>query len=292
MVENPTMSDADETPGKYSSDDPITFSNLLNKQTDADRDPLKFQKDRSPKHPEIADANEQRQREDSARIDDTPSSDEKQRECLANALIQRYLSRERGKSEYATSSTSHPCPRWYALEKLKYNGHYYYCIFCERFETNLEKDVSIIEFGNKLAFRPVKINRSILHTAISEQRIADFRAARDPVPRLRSKQLEQVEADYESIVKIRTFETKEGVDDRYRDPAPLDIYEQYVIEDNIGEKVRNEVLVKNLSPRQVEVVEQAFIDAVKSSAEVPAWVWQEETSTKFPIIARIELQGK
>jgi len=54
MVENPTTSDADETKGKYSSDDPITFSNLLSKQTDADRDPLKFQKDTSPAHPEIA----------------------------------------------------------------------------------------------------------------------------------------------------------------------------------------------------------------------------------------------
>jgi len=115
MVENPTTSDADETKGKYSSDDPITFSNLLSKQTDADRDPLKFQKDTSPAHPEIAEGNEQRQREDSLQPSSSSRTNEEQfdqqQKQLADQILHQYL-REGGPAiEYGSTTTAHTNPQ-------------------------------------------------------------------------------------------------------------------------------------------------------------------------------------
>jgi hypothetical protein len=186
MVENPTTSDADETPGKYSTDDPITFSNLLNKQTDADRDPLKFQKDRSPKHPEIAEANEQRQREDSA--SQSPSSqankekefDQRQKQ-LAEQILRQDL-RGRGPSiEYGSTTTSHSNPRWYSLRQTSYNGCEYYYLICERYASTFEAEAVIIDFGTEVTFTPLTPTRQFLDDAIEQQRRDDFRDGRKPV---------------------------------------------------------------------------------------------------------------
>jgi len=295
MVENPTTSDADETPGKYSTDDPITFSNLLNKQTDADRDPLKFHKDRSPKHPEIAEANEQRQREDSA--SQSPSSqankekefDQRQKQ-LAEQILRQDL-RGRGPSiEYGSTTTSHSNPRWYSLRQTSYNGCEYYYLICERYASTFEAGAVIIDFGTEVTFTPLTPTRQFLDDAIEQQRRDDFRDGRKPVQRLRSEQLDALEAGYRDIVELRLFETREGAEGRHREPVPIDVYNEFVATDDSFQRVWDEVLVPTLLPRQRDVVAQSFVSALASESDVPSWIWQQALITPFPIIAKICLE--
>lgn len=295
MVENPTTSGADETPGKYSSDDPITFSNLLNKQTDADRDPLKFQKDRSPKHPEIAEANEQRQREDSA--SPSPSSQankekefDQQQKQLAEQILRQDL-RGRGPSiEYGSTTTSHSNPRWYSLRRTSYNGCEYYYLICERYASTFEAEAVIIDFGTEVTFTPLTPTRQILHDAIEQQRRDDFRDGREPVQRLRSEQLDALEAGYRDIVELRLFETREGAEGRHRESAPIDVYNVSVATNDSFQRVWGEVLVPTLLPRQRDVVAQSFVNALASESGVPSWVWQQALTTALPIVATVDFE--
>ncbi len=295
MVENPTTSDADETKGKYSSDDPLTFSNLLSKQTDADRDPLKFQKDTSPDHPEIAEANEQRQREDSAsqstssRTNNEEQFDQQQKQ-LAEQILRQDLRGCGPSIEYGSSTTSHSHPRWYSLRRTSYNGCEYYYLICERYASTLEAEAVIIDLGTEITFTPLIPTRQILHDAVEQQRREDFRDGRKPVHRLRSEQLDALEEGYRDLVEIRLFETREGAEGRHRESVPIDVYHELVVTNKSSRRVWDEVLIPTLLPRQRDVVAQSFVDALASKTDTPLWVWQQAVTTALPIMARIDLE--
>jgi len=295
MVKNPTTSDADETPGKYSSNAPITFNNLLNKQTDADRDPLKFQKDRNPKHPEIAEANEQRQREDSASSSSSSQANKKKQldqrqKQLAEQILRQDLGGRGPSIEYGTATTSHTNPRWYSLRRTSYNGCEYYYLICERYASTFEAEAVIIDFGTEVTFTPLTPTRQILHDAIEQQRRDDFRDGSKPVQRLRSEQLDTLEAGYRHTVELRLFEAREGAEGRHRESVPIDVYNEFVATNDSFQRVWDEVLVPTLLPRQRDVVAQSFVNALASESEVPSWVWQQALTTALPIVATVEFE--
>lgn len=295
MGYNPIKSSADETKGKYSRDEPLTFENLLDKQTEADRDPLKFHRDSGPEFPEVAEANNRERREESASTSNSSLSTkdpdiERKREKLAERLLEDDIRGRGHTAEYGSNTTPHSPPRWYSLRRISHDGQEYYYVLCEQYSSTFEATFALLDFGTEMAFEPATFSREVMHEAIEKQRVQDFQSGREPVPRLRPEQLDVLESTYQKLVKLRTFETREGAEERYRELAPLEVYSQFVVDNESSQRIIDEVLRSTLLPQQRDVVTQSFVEALSSATDAPSWVWQQGINTSLPVVAKVTFE--
>lgn len=285
---DPVRSSADETAGKYSRDAPITFDNLLVKQTSTDQDPFKFRRDDSPAYPDVAEANRKHHQQESDSTENDRLKELEQRiEHRAEAILERERRTTEPSVEYGSSTTSHSSPRWYSLRRTRQDNQDYYYLLCEQYTSNLEGQIVIVGLGAEVEFSPLSPDREVLFEAIEQQRRADFRAARRPVQRLRPEQVEALQDRYRRLVRTRVYEAREGAEERHRDSKPLEVYDCFVVSNDRNEKLFEEVLSETLLPRQQEVVSRVFVDALVSNTDMPPWVWQQGITVKHPIIAGI-----
>lgn len=295
MGNDPIRSKADETEGKYSSDKPLTFRELLDEQTDADRNPFKFQRSNEPDNPEIAEANKKRAREDSARSASSSHSEEDVRasshfQKLGDQVLKSDLYGGEPIAEIGINSTSHSSPRWYALRQTLVDGKEYYYIRCEQYNSTFSGRITLLDFGTELIFSPMTLSSGIIDEAIEQQRQRDFQAGREPVTRIHPEQLNALNAAYRRLVDSRTSEAQEGAESQYKKKAPMEVFDQFVVDNESAQRVQEEVLEPTLLSRQQEVITETFLRSIARKSSVPSWVWQEEVTTDLPIMAKAEFK--
>jgi len=279
---------SDENEGKYSTDQEMTFEDVL-KQSLREDDESNWNHSDSSKTHQLESGISSRDTENSSK-QEREESDSARRVEFAEAIAETYtpqgppLSLAHGETGAIGLETT------YDLGKATVNDQTVYFIGQNtiRSPDRFSGTLAIKDFGETWGYDVLDVDPAALKVAFGEQRRDDYRACRDPVDQLSESQLEAVVRWYQQRTKLELHGIKTG---QRHDDSSFYLFDRYLV----VELDRSDLLVggelRELSDRQTTIVQQSLFDIVKPNIEVPPAIVQDlRRRIEYPLIAKVVFQ--
>lgn len=291
MALHPTRDNADETDGKYSTDEKMTFEEVLKSslreraEQQETLDEL-VEKDRGATPPE-REAEKRREHRREAAKQQREEIDSEEREALATAIGEAHVSTQpsyriaTGETDRIGLSTA------YEFAKTTINDRTYYYIvqITEQSYKQHEATLAVKDFGTEWSYSIPTIDTDALQDAIARQRQADLRQKREPVAWVTESQIDTIEKWYQA----RTESALLALEERSRrEGCTVHVLDQYLVADVDEESLVVGNDLEELTNRQINVVIESLLNLVKVDTDMPPVLYEDvPKSIDYPLLAQI-----
>ena len=293
MTLHPDEDSSDETDGKYSTDEKMTFNGLL-KRSLSDRDDGSHQRaelvgnEESSSTLNSTSESPRRKSQDAgeSQREESPSAE---REALATALGETHVSGQcfqiiAGETPHVGLHSDYE----FARTKLDGQQYYYLVQITDQSYENHHGKLAVRDFGIDWDFIPAIIDSELLRNVFKQQRQADMRAGREPVDWLNDSQYEAVNEWYQERVEHELDLIEELPRERTENIQLLD---RFLIIEASEAVLGVQRHLPDLSSRQAEVLKDGLPKFIGARTDLPPAVCNNlSESIDYPLIAQLTFE--
>ena len=296
MTLHPDHDAADENEGKYTTDEKMTFDDLLKsslRERAGDRERLDdlVEKDRSkPTHEsEIETRPEQTQRDDKQQREDSASN---AREELATAIGEAHLS-DQLRHRIASGETTqigHHTTYQFARTEINDTTYYYVVQNTDQCYATHHGKLAVKDFGTEWDYSVPDISAGALETIIAQQRRADLRADREPIAWVTDEQYKAINDWYQAEIDLELCVLEACP--RQRDDT-VHILDRYLVVDLDEQSLGVGGGLEALSDRQADLVREEILRLVQVNTALPQAIIDHLSETvDYPLLARVTFDSE
>ncbi|KAB1198132.1 MULTISPECIES: hypothetical protein [Haloferax] len=292
MTIHPDKDSSDETDGKYSTEEKMSFDNLLkasireraDNQESLDNLVEKSRSAVTSQQPsEEPQAPKEQQREESASI---------KRQALSDGIGDAYTSDRPSLSLAAGETFRVGLHTTYELIRTTVDEDTYYAVIqvTDRSYARHDGVVSVRDFGADWGYSTLDVDDELLEDAISRQRKEDLREGREPVDWLTEEQYQAIQTWYRDRVESSLLLLE---DYPRRHTKEVHVFDQFFVVDGNEAMGRLGMSLRSLSDRQTQVILTALSRLVWAQTDLPTQLRRHVRETiKFPLLALITFDGR
>lgn len=296
MTLHPDHDAADENDGKYTTDEKMTFDEVLKsslRERTVDRERLNdlVEKNRSktPTESETESRADQSQRDGDQQREDSASN---ARKAIATAIGKAHVSDQPRHRLASGETTKIGHDTTYELARTEINDVTYYYVVqnTDQCYATHQGKLAVKEFGTEWDYTVPDVNPEALETVIAQQRRADLRADREPIAWLTDEQYEAVNDWYQSAIDLELGSLEEVP--RKREET-VHILDQYLVVDLDEPSLGVGGGLQGLSDRQAELVREEILRLVRANTALPkAIIDHLRESVAYPLLARVTFDSE
>lgn len=275
---------ADENDGKYSSDDEMTFENLLKmslRKNEAQTNDTSRQHDSQTTKTQTASESTQ----DACRSEQEDSASE-QRTAIAKQIAQTHTSgTTRELASGQTSAVGQYTTYEFKTSTIENETYYYLAQTTDRsYERHLAK-LAIKDFGTTWDVEPPDVHSDAIQRAVKNQRYRDLKAGKEPVSYLSNAQQAEVATWYQSRVDFG-FDTLEYTPQKFEDT--VHVIDEYLLLDLSEEELLLGSDLTGLTNQQATVIIENLLSIIRKDIELsPSLADDIHHRFEYPLLGKL-----